>query len=549
MSLFTANLKSAIQNAMFEVSMIPTTVELNVLASKYRRHPEKVIQEQHEKNIKREEKEKNKEAAKIVKEEQKKEKEESKKAQAQAKAENRANVPEEIYQAISDISKGNMNKIASYTKRYMEAQTVINYALRWISNENAELLTSITMEEKSIVNAVANLFGCPIPYKEIPIADLRKYDPMLGGEDWDPTVKFLIFVNAVNENRNNMILMKKIEKRREQLKEMEAAEAEHPEDDIPEETAMVPVAAEAVEEPVAEEDKPEETKEEEIPMDSIHKVNFVMEEAKTEPFSKPRFENEEVWKQNPDPEIPIKGNGISYEEFAILEPYMQNLQIPHRWEREADKGFLYLFVERGPMEFYYLVDDGSYLGTPAIICRCADYINNGWIFVPLFETEIVRKVLTESEYVLSEEEMKHIMDNYYLGINLNRYFDLSEASGCLGKATREEKLKFARKLDFIMARVADQTTQKPEGIDYPKFRIKDMKSLEDFTAISDSQVDTSLASFGGMNVSSNNICEGLTYMVEGDTIIQFYQDTSITYTVLDDGTRITHYKVSSTKSN
>ena len=200
MSLFTANLKSAIQNAMFEVSMIPTTVELNVLASKYRRHPEKVIQEQHEKNIKREEKE------------------ESKKAQAQAKAENRANVPEEIYQAISDISKGNMNKIASYTKRYMEAQTVINYALRWISNENAELLTSITMEEKSIVNAVANLFGCPIPYKEIPIADLRKYDPMLGGEDWDPTVKFLIFVNAVNENRNNMILMKKIEKRREQLK-------------------------------------------------------------------------------------------------------------------------------------------------------------------------------------------------------------------------------------------------------------------------------------------------------------------------------------------
>ena len=507
MSLFTVNLKTGIENFFFNASLLPTRIELEARANKYWRDKKK--------------------------EEQKIQKEEIKKSKEQAKEEGRADIPEEVSNVIASLAKGDAVKTMKLVEKYNRANEITNYAIRYISNENAELLTSITMEEKSIVNSVATMFGASLPYPDIVCADFRRYDPSFG-ELYDERTNFLIIISLLQKNKSNQILMKKIEKVEAVRAEARAAEAEHPQDDPVEETEIIAteetvveevksetVTEEVTEEPVNEEVKPETTVSKED-LETEHKVNFVIKEGEpVEEIKNPHFNQE-----SPKPV-----------EFANIDSYISELNIPHRYEK-ADEGLLYLFIDKGDIELYYLVDNGSYLGVPSIIARCDLPVNDGWIFVPMTCKDIVNKILTMSNYVLNAEETQYILENFYLGTNLNRYFDMTGIEEELKKATKEQKNKFALKLQFIMDRVIEQTIQKPEGIDYPRFRFEDMKSLDDFTVVSDSKVNMSLLKFSQMNLASNNICENLSFMVEGNIIVQIYMDSTVEFVLKDDGSYI-----------
>ena len=52
MSLFTVNLKTAFQNTLYDISLVPTMIELNYKANKYWKNPEKAMEDQKKKNEK-----------------------------------------------------------------------------------------------------------------------------------------------------------------------------------------------------------------------------------------------------------------------------------------------------------------------------------------------------------------------------------------------------------------------------------------------------------------------------------------------------------------
>lgn len=511
MSSFTVNLKTAFQNTLYDISLVPTMIELNYKANKYWKNPEKAMEDQKKKN------------------EKAMEKQEAKKAKAQAKAEDRDGLSERITDEIAKIAKGNVSKTSKLVLKAKTTANIINYALFYISNMDASWL-NVTEDEKCLVNSIAVMFDFPEVYKDRLCLDLDRFDPT--SEKFLENGKFFLIVEEIESNKKNELFMRKVQKRKEQILkevEVEAAEKEHPEDDEPEITDLVVVDTD--------EEKKEETSEEskeEIPVEEKKivpetevdengniKIKMKVEQKNPdENFIKPHFVNEEnpVYLQESDPQVSKQGFGIDDQTFAMFESYLGNCGVEHRYERSRE-GNLYLFVDKGSYEVFYLLDEGSYLGAPAILMITPESVNGGALFVPLTCMDIIKKALVNTRYTLSDEEIKFILDTYYLGTNLNRYFDLTSVEDYLAKASKEEKQNFANKLDFIYKKVVEQTAYKEPNVDYPRFRFESMKSLDEFTVVSDVNTDTKLA---WVNIVSGNICNGLKYEVTGNKVVQTY---------------------------
>ena len=499
MSLFKANLKTAFQNTLYDISLVPTMIELNCKANKYWKNPEKAVQTQKKKN------------------EKMAEKQEAKKAKAQAKAEDRDGLSDRVINEIAKIAKGNVSKTSKLVLKAKTTANIINYALFYISDMDASWL-NVTEDEKCLVNSIAAMFDFPEVYKDRLCLDLDQFDPT--SEKFIENGKFFLIVEEIENNKKNELFMRKVQKRKEQILkelEVEAAEKEHPEDDEPENTDLIVVNTG--------EEKKEETSEEskeEVPVDENGNIKIKMKVEQKNPddnFIKPHFVNEEnpVFLQESDPQVSKQGFGIDDQTFAMFESYLGNCGVEHRYERSGE-GNLYLFVDKGSYEVFYLLDEGSYLGAPAILMITPESVNGGALFVPLTCMDIIKKALVNTRYTLSDEEIKFILDNYYLGTNLNRYFDLTSVQGYLAKASKEEKQSFANKLHFIYKKVVEQTYKEP-NVDYPRFRFESMKSLDEFILVSDVNTDTKLA---WMNIVSENICNGLKYEVTGNKVIQTY---------------------------
>jgi hypothetical protein len=129
------------------------------------------------------------------------------------------------------------------------------------------------------------------------------------------------------------------------------------------------------------------------------------------------------------------------------------------------------------------------------------------LFVSTEHKDIIRKVLSDKDYVLNPSEIQKVIQDYFRNMNIYRYIDMNKTE-FLSKINEENFQKLGKKLTFIINQKINNEC---------RFRFLNWESVDKFAIISDSSVKSPLSSTGE---TSDKISEGLTYIVEGDNITQ-----------------------------
>ena len=185
-------------------------------------------------------------------------------------------------------------------------------------------------------------------------------------------------------------------------------------------------------------------------------------------------------------------------------------KLPVEWNGyEIDGDFINIHIYKKDKKETYVIDPGCFMGKGKIYVLAN--MANDKLPVSTEHKDILRKVLSDSSYVLSANEAQKVLEDYFRNTNIYRYIDMNKTE-FLNKISDEDFQKLGKKLTFII-----NQTPATNGRELPRFRFLNWESVDKFTIISDSSVKSPLSSTGE---TSNNITEGLTYIVEGDNITQ-----------------------------
>lgn len=413
-----------------------------------------------------------------------KEKKEMKKA-----TENKNTDPsEKVAEDVEMMSDGNTFIKTQMLEKAKATNKLVEYAIYYMTADGAELI-KLTDEEKKFVNGIAEFFEFGKIYESADVADITMFD--LDNENIKKeTLQLSPFILSMKEieSRKTETTMENIQQRKEQL----AAEAEHPEDDAPdnEENVIIPDL-------VKEDD-----------MDKIVKpVQF--------------FDNENLQK----PLHNNKQGNLSKEEFEKLENHFSKYltNVNYRYDKSGDLYNLYITrSEEYGIEDNYIIDDGKVMGLGKIYVLAN--IPGDTIFVSVDDHEdIVRNVLATKFYVLNPNEIQQVIEDYFNNLAVYSYIDMSNTS-FLNDISKKDFVKLGKKLTFIVNKVKELS----KTSEYPRFRFKKWKSVDDFSIVSDGKVISPLEHTGE---TSGVIVDGLTYTVKGDKVTQKLKDGSIEYTI------------------
>ena len=174
-----------------------------------------------------------------------------------------------------------------------------------------------------------------------------------------------------------------------------------------------------------------------------------------------------------------------------------------------------LFVTKnGGMEEPYIIDPAVVMGMGrfGIFAR----VPNDQIIVPFDCKEIVEKVITNSFYLLTSDDVSKVLTYYFMNMSLYRYIDMSNTEK-LAKLSIDELNELDIKLTFLLKKFSESNPGKV----IPRLRFKKFESVDDFELISDQLTKSPLA-FSGETESS--ICNGLGFKVSDKNVTQTFNN-------------------------
>ena len=208
-----------------------------------------------------------------------------------------------------------------------------------------------------------------------------------------------------------------------------------------------------------------------------------------------------------------KQNKVEATKDTKLNPKMfkrlENIFVPiigkknHKYEMNGD--FINIHIYKKGNKETYVIDPGVCMGKGKIYLLAN--VPTDTLFVSTEHKDIIRKVLFDKEYVLNPSEIQKVIQDYFRNMNIYRFIDMNKTE-FLSKINEEDFQKLGKKLTFIINQKINNEC---------RFRFLNWESVDKFTIISDSLVKSPLSSSGE---TSNKITEGLTYIVEGDSITQ-----------------------------
>ena len=452
--------KDAIYNLGMEIGSIPTKVELGLKGNKKSKSTNSCDKEREEllsslrKQVKRDQEELSR-----MKKSAERKAAESKAAKEFIKNVKKDNNIQEVSEAVAKRVEQDVQKQKS-SKREV-TKNWVNYTIYYMTDPNAQLLENLSKSQKVLVNGIASYFHFGLIYPEARIANLKFYDKEYN--EYNEYERYEINIKTdLQPLVNNASLMNKLYARKQQLFEEDIIET-------PEEVKVV------VETPDIGE--------------IIHPISFVLKE-----------ESE-------------KQNKVEASKDAKLNPKMfkrlENIFVPiigkknHKYEIDGD--FINIHIYKKGNKETYVIDPGVCMGKGKIYLLTK--VPTDTLFVSTEHKDIIRKVLSDKEYVLNPSEIQKVIQDYFRNMNIYRYIDMNKTE-FLSKINEEDFQKLGKKLTFIINQKINNEC---------RFRFLNWESVDRFTIISDSSVKSPLSSTGE---TSNKITEGLTYIVEGDNITQ-----------------------------
>lgn len=466
MSALSVKVESGLQNFFFNLRLLPTQIELNRLANKALKDPNFI---------------ENYRAEKEAKEQKEEEKKTMRQAEKQAKENNYDNFTKSTKENIIEISGDDKIKRVKIIAKAIETQKLINYAYYYMTDENAAQLKKKNQVERSIINAIADIFDFGTIYESVPAANLKLYDPEYE-DDFQENAKYFLSISDIEEMKKDPVWMDKLKKRKEQLAIIRSGNC---------------------------------TEEENQSDSGFWKTD---EEGVIHPI----FINENGIDLSADGEPAVQGEGISDALFDSLEAAFSPFVGKHRYEKSGDLISLYLIRENN-IEERYTIDPGIVMGVGEFYVLANVNFGNGdidTIFVSTKHDSIIRNIFNIPFYYLNQNEVQEVILDYFRNMELYKYIDMS-GTEFLRDLTKDDFQKLGKKLTFIISKVIEQSSY---GV--PRFRFNYWKSIDDFMLVSDNDVKSSLKETGE---TSPIICEGLIYQVNGDDVVQTYKTTRIEY--------------------
>ena len=454
----------AIDNFLWNVRIIPTRIELDWRSRKAIRNMP------------------NKQEEKIKKEEEKVQKKQDKETMKMAE--------EVISQDRDELYTDSVkNNIVVMTKddespvrrlklinRACDTNKLLQFALFYMTDERAQLMNHKQVE-KEIVNGIAALYDFGKIYHDAAVSSLTAYD-FESKDNYITSSKYLLSIKDILSRKNDQAFMEKLEKRKASLKSEDIEQKDQ--QGTPESRTSSWVKDEN---------------------GIIHPI-FISKD--------PIYLNEDG---------PVKqGVGISDELFKYLESELEFIlkNKEHRYEIDGDlvKLFVTKIANNSTVEEYYTIDPAFIMGMGrfGIFAR----VPNDHIIVPFECKEIVEKVITNSFYILTADDVSKVLSYYFMNMGLYRYIDMTDTEK-LAKLSRDELNKLDSKLTFILKKFSESNP----GKTIPRVRFKRFESVDDFELISDKLTKSPL-SFSGETESS--ICYGLEFKVSGNNVTQTFNN-------------------------
>lgn len=464
-------LSVAIDNFFWNVKIIPTRIELDWKSRKAVRDPEYL------KNLRKKQEEKIKKEKENV---QKKQDKETMKMAEEAASQDRDELyTDSVKNSIITMTKDDESpaRRMRLINRACDTNKLLQFTIFYMTDERGQLMNHKQVE-KEIVNGIAALFDFGKIYPEAGASSLMAYD-FECKDDYISTSKYLLSIKDILSRKNDPVFMEKLEKRKADLLNRQEE---------------------------SEQEQQEETTETERRTSWVKDENGIIH---------PIFISKKPIYLNENGPVTKQGIGVSDELFNRLESELEFVlkDKEHRYEMDGD--IVKLFVTKnGGVEEFYNIDPAIVMGMGrfGIFAR----IPNDHIIVPFDCKEIVQKVITNSFYILTADDINRVLSYYFMNMGLYRYIDMSNTEK-LAKLSRDELNELDIKLTFLLQKFSESNP----GKIIPRVRFKRFESIDDFELISD-QLTMSPLAFSGETV--NSICYGLEFKVSGKNITQTFNN-------------------------
>lgn len=367
-----------------------------------------------------------------------------------------------------------IEKSESEASNVDESKKWFYYALYYITDSNAVKLDDLSNSQKAFVNSITAAFGINV-YDDVKPVDIRSYDP--SSSLYNEYRRFEIFVESeITPLLNNDEFMKKVTARKEQLYSTKPSE-------------------ENTESCVVKEEKD---------LDVIHPISF---ETLKNPDSAVTFDSKN------------KAEKLPHKLFKRLE----NILVPiigkknHSYEKNGD--LVNLHVYKDGTESTFVLDPGVCMGCGKVFILANT--TNDKLFISTEHKDLLRKILSDKSYTLSIEDIRKIAHDYFPDMIVYRYIDMNNTP-YIKKLSSEDFIKLGNKLMFA---INQEKATNQSGKDLPRLRFNSWESVDKFSLISDKLVKSPLSSTGE---TSQEIVDGLTISVEGNVFTRVLGDSKYT---------------------
>ena len=537
MSLFTANVKDAIYNAGYNLSLVPYEIAVVTKCSIDAAFPGKKAKE--EKEAKKEDKK----AAKAEKKEAKAEKKEQKKAEKSAKKEKKevkadkkkaktkaddknlkekveefvdnrkemknavkefpAKVDEETEKVIESKSNDNILVRMNMVAKNEAAIRLVSYATYYMTSPTAELITNFSAEEKRIVNGVAEVFSFGKIFEDEESADLYAYD--MNSVHYNKSEKYLLnVIKDVEFRLNDQMIMNLIDKRKKQLGRNIV------EGECKEVSSVTEVSSEEL--------KTEETavKVEEV-QEVIRPVSFenlIIKDDEKEPKFDLAKEEEETNKEETTviPEFRIPDE-MKAELDGALSEFLKNKNYSYVMKDDI----IHLKIRRDNKIDEYIIDNKHVLGGSTV--AVAVNVGQEIIFVPTKWKQLVQNILESKMFVPTNAEVEKIRLDYFDDESIYQVVDMNN-TGFIDNLKPEERSSMESKLSFI----SELTRKKYPNTSGVRLRFDKFTDVNEFELVSDQDAWCPLCRVGltcGFHMNGK-----LRYKVVKDTVFEVVDNVS-----------------------
>ena len=386
---------------------------------------------------------------------------------------------------------------ANLLDRNKAAMKLVSYAMYFMTNSKAQIISNFSDEEKQIVNGVSEMFGFGLIYEDQEAADLYKYD--MNSILYNRSEKFLLNVEKdVAFRLHDRMIMDMITRR---MKELGRGFIEG-------------TATEIKSEVIVEESKPEAVKEEDqsikqrtIREEPIIPITFTIIDKKDDSVN--------VNKSNPEPNF---------------NPNKYSTDLPKEQQEELDKVFAdmlkdkyyryytyhnttYLRIFKDMKDYCdYIIDNKTILGGSTVALGVS--VGKEIIFIPVnCWKNLVQKILNDSTFVPTNAEVEKIRLEYFDDESIYTIVDMSNT-----EFLDDLKLDQFNMLGDKLSGICELNRQKYPTCGGVRLRFESYTNNDNFVLVSDDKTISPMPSAG--MTTSYHMNGKLKYVVNGDFVTE-----------------------------